>query len=443
MAMMGKGMAALAVGVSLLVTGAQAQTGSQTADQVTTASGTLKGVVTGDVVAFKGIPYAAPPVGPLRWKPPQPAAAWSGVKDASAFGPVCLQPASATSFNGGEDCLTLNVFTPADHVGKKLPVMVWIHGGGFVAGSGSLFFYDGSSFARDGVILVSINYRMGRLGFFAHPALTKENPKGPLGNYGIMDQIAALKWVKANIAAFGGDPGNVTAFGESAGAISLNFLLADKVNKGLFEKAISESGFGRFDAPPIAALEKADAAFMARQGVTGNDAAAAAALRAVPAEKLMGGFSGLADPSVPRPMIDGVVIKERVDVAFAKGHQLKVPYILGGNSFEASLFAPATAAHPEAVIAQTGMDKDKAATLFGDGDTLKAAYNISTISMITEPNRDLATKDVKDGAKVWLYHFSYVPAAPAPPRPACRTAASSAMCSAPCRARTSPLARAS
>jgi len=398
-------MAALAAGASLLATGAMAQS----ADQATITSGALHGAVKDGIASFKGIPFAAPPVGPLRWKAPQPVTPWTGVKDATAFGPACLQGGGMGATNSAEDCLTLNVWTPADHAGKKLPVMVWIHGGGFIGGSGSMIFYDGTKFAQDGVVLVSLNYRLGRLGFFAHPALIKEG--GPQGNYGIMDQIAALKWVQANIGAFGGDASNVTVFGESAGGISVNFLLANPDNKGLFAKVISESGFGRFDAPPIAQMAKANADFIAKQGVTGDDAAAAAALRALPPEKLTGGFAGLADAAAPRPMIDGAIIKERVDVAFEKGHQLRVPYMLGGNSFEASLFAPVTSAHPELLIASTHMDKDKATALFGDGDTLKAAYNISTETMITEPNRELAHEDAKAGAKVWLYHFSYVKAA--------------------------------
>jgi para-nitrobenzyl esterase len=396
--------AALAFGATLLTAaGALAAPG-----QVTIKSGALQGMAKGDVIAFKGIPFAAPPVGDLRWKPPQPVAAWTGVRDASSFGPICTQSGGVFLAGGkqSEDCLTLNIWTPANYEGKKLPVMVWIHGGGFVAGSGSTPFYDGTAFAHGGVVLVSINYRLGRFGFFAHPALAKE--PGPHGNYGLMDQIAALKWVKDNIAAFGGDPKNVTAFGESAGGISVNFLMASNTGKGLFEKVISESGFGRFDAPPIAQMEKAGADFAAAQGLKADDAAA---LRALPVSALTGATGGLASPDVPRPMIDGSIIKERVDVAFAKGHQLKVPYLTGGNSFEASLFAPATAKAPEAMIATTGLPKDKAVALFDDGDTLKAAYTISTETMITEPNRYLAMKDSAAGAKVWVYYFSYVTAA--------------------------------
>lgn len=376
-------------------------------DEVTTKSGTVRGVVSAESVSFKGIPFAAPPVGALRWKAPQPAAAWTGARDAAAFGPACLQTGA---FGGGganqsEDCLTLNVWTPVAHrAGGKLPVMVWIYGGGFVGGSTSVPFYDGGAFARDGVILVSANYRLGRLGYFAHPALTKE--PGPHGNYGMMDQIAALKWVKANIAAFGGDPNNVTVFGESAGGISVNYLMISPEARGLFSKALSESGFGRFDAPPIAQMSAAGAEYASAHGVTGDGAAAATALRAIPAADMLGPIKGLDSPDVPRPMIDGALIVERTDDGFARGHQAKVPYVVGGNSFESSLFVRNIAADPSKYLAQSGLPADQAVALFGDAKT--APYNISTESMITEPDRDLARQEVKAGVPVYRYFFSYV-----------------------------------
>jgi len=223
------------------------------ADTVKVAQGTLHGAVAGQVTAFKGVPFAAPPVGDLRWRPPQAPKSWTGVREATAYGHQCMQMRNVqTPIDQDEDCLTLNVWTPAGaRPGAKLPVMVWIHGGSFTGGSGANAIYDGTHFAERGVVLVTVNYRLGRLGFFAHPALSAEQPGQPLGSYGIMDQIAALKWVKANIAAFGGDPANVTAFGESAGGIAINFLMTSPQAKGLFQKAISESGFGRFTGVPI------------------------------------------------------------------------------------------------------------------------------------------------------------------------------------------------
>ena len=220
-------------------------------DMVTIKDGALKGAVADGVASFKNIPFAAPPVGPLRWKPPQKEAAWTGVRDATAFGPTCMQVSGMFGGRGGpasEDCLQLNVYTPANRPkGKKLPVMVWIYGGGFVGGAAS--YYNGTSFAQDGVVLVTVNYRLGRLGWFAHPGLTAEAQGGPTGDFGLMDQIAGLKWVKANIGAFGGDASNVTVFGESAGAMSVNYLLISPEARGLFKRGHLEVRFRPHPGP--------------------------------------------------------------------------------------------------------------------------------------------------------------------------------------------------
>jgi para-nitrobenzyl esterase len=207
--------------------------------QVKVTGGMIQGVVEEDMMIFKGIPFAAPPVGELRWKAPQPVIPWEGVRAADKFGPSPISGMGAQQ-DSSEDCLYLNVWTPAKSMKEKLPVMVWIYGGGFSMGTSS--YYDGAPIARQGVVLVTINYRVGRLGFFAHPALSAENPQHVSGNYGIMDQIAALKWVKENITAFGGDPSKVTIFGESAGGISVSMLCASPLAKGLFRGAISQSG---------------------------------------------------------------------------------------------------------------------------------------------------------------------------------------------------------
>ena len=241
-------LAALAVATSV---GADAR--AQAPGVVRVDGGELQGVVDDGVVSFKGIPFAAPPVGELRWRPAQPAAPWTGVRQAAQYGANCMQgrfgpppPAGAPAPPApSEDCLFLNVWRPADAAVRKLPVMVWIHGGGFVGGSGALQGAAGAPFARQGVVLVTINYRLGRFGFFAFPALSGERPDELKGNYAYMDQIAALQWVKRNIAAFGGDPGNVTIFGFSAGGVSVHSLLASPLARGLFHKAIAQSGGSR------------------------------------------------------------------------------------------------------------------------------------------------------------------------------------------------------
>ena len=373
------------------------------------AQGDLQGSVEGDIAIFKDIPYAAAPVGPLRWRAPQPGPAWQGVREATEFGPACLQTgAEASRAPQSEDCLTLNVWTPAARPDAKAPVMVWIHGGGFVIGTGAR--YNGVEFARSGVVLVTINYRLGRLGFFAHPALAKTSPDGDLANFGLADQIAALKWVRANIKAFGGDPANVTVFGESAGAMSVNFLLASPAARGLFERANSESGFARAPARALPAAEQDGMALAKTAGVSGDDAAAIAALRALPAETFTTSAPDLAADDRIGPILDGVIAKENVPDAFVAGRQAKVPLIVGGNSFEASLFGDILQ-KPDFILARLGDKRDQAVKLYGDGDEGKAAANLTTLSQVIEPNRFQARETVKAGAPAWLYYFSYLPAA--------------------------------
>jgi para-nitrobenzyl esterase len=311
------------------------------APQAKTHSGTVEGKEAGSVHAFLGIPYAMPPVGDLRWKPPVPVAKWSGVKKATDFGSHCMQgPVYGDMVfrdpGGSEDCLTLNVWVPANS-SKKLPVMVWIYGGGFVAGTTSEGRQDGAHLAQQGVIVVSMNYRLGVFGFFVHPELAKESGHNSAGNYGLLDQLEALKWVHNNIAAFGGDPENVTIFGESAGSFSVSAQMASPLAKGLFQKAIGESGAafhsGGLSFDSLAEREEKDAKLMSEK----LGAKTLAELRAVPADKLLETFA----PPKSRgfdfgPDIDGYFLPETVPAIFAAGKQNDVPLLAGWNHDEGS-----------------------------------------------------------------------------------------------------------
>jgi para-nitrobenzyl esterase len=298
-------------------------------------SGLLQGAAAGDVVAFKGVPYAAPPVGPLRWRPPQRPLAWSGVRTAAEFGPICPQGPSRGLPTGAvqsEDCLTLNVWASAAGLGHAggAPVMVWLHGGGDDQGTATQPQFDGAVFARDGVVFVSVDYRLGALGWFAHPALTREaGAAAPLGDYGLMDEIAALAWVKRNIRAFGGDPAWVTVAGESAGGEAILYLLTTPAARGLFSQAIVESGAGWFDAPSLAKAEAEGSALAASAGAPAN--ADAAALRALPVAALLKAGEGAG------PIVDGRLVESTPAEAFAAGRAAPVPLLIGSNSGEDNL----------------------------------------------------------------------------------------------------------
>jgi para-nitrobenzyl esterase len=304
---------------------------------VKTAGGLVEGVAApGGIRVFKSIPYAAPPVGERRWQPPQPAAPWSGVREANAFGPRCLQGqvfADIVFKELSEDCLTLNIWTPAASADARLPVMVWIHGGGFQAGAGAENRHDGEAFARKNVVLVTVNYRLGVFGFFAHPELTRESPQHAAGNYGLLDQVAALRWVRDNIAAFGGDPGNVTIFGESAGSFAVSALMASPLARGLFHKAIGESGaffsrgLGPMALPTLSASEERGAQFASSLG-----APSLAALRAKSGDEVL--QAAMKAQPWFAPNIDGYFLTEPVAATFAAGKQAKVPLLAGWNADE-------------------------------------------------------------------------------------------------------------
>jgi para-nitrobenzyl esterase len=307
--------------------------------------GRVSGVVSNGIASFKGIPFAAPPIGELRWKPPQPVAPWIGVKAAEAFAPSCMQDTAFTKLFGApeaisEDCLYLNVWTPAKSANERLPVMVWIYGGAFIGGMTSIPAYDGGPLAEKGVVLVSVSYRLGAFGFLAHPELSKESGKGS-GNYGLQDQIGGLRWVKDNIARFGGDPGRVTIFGESAGGISVSMLAASPAAKGLFHRAISESG-GNFGPPRLAneggatvpsltVAEGTGQKFLGRLGVADIKSA-----RAIPAARIQGLSAGF------WPVFDGDVLPgDQYELYRAKRFN-DTPILIGTNSDEGITFVPGT-----------------------------------------------------------------------------------------------------
>ncbi|QIL75177.1 carboxylesterase/lipase family protein [Hymenobacter sp. HDW8] len=312
---------------------------ASTTTRVQTANGLLEGATAASGIReFKGVPFAAPPVGDLRWREPQPVKNWTGTRQAKNFGPQAMQLPIYSDMNFrsdgvSEDCLYLNVWTPAKSAQVKLPVLVYFYGGGFIAGDGSEPRYDGESMALRGIVTVTVNYRLGIFGFLAHPELTQESPNKASGNYGFLDQNAALRWVQQNIAAFGGDPKKVTIAGESAGSMSVSAQMASPLSKSLFARAIGESGSmlnTSFGPLPLAEAEKNGVAFATSLGAT-----SLAALRALPAQQLLEAAS---KPGVPRfaPTLDGYFFKQLPTATFAAGQQARVPLLVGWNSQEMS-----------------------------------------------------------------------------------------------------------
>jgi para-nitrobenzyl esterase len=395
-------------------------------DVVTLDAGKIQGATDGSVSYFKGVPFAAPPVGNLRWRAPQPPAPWHGTRKSVDYSADCMQlpfPSDAAPLGTkpAEDCLYLNVWRPAGTApDAKLPVMFWIYGGGFVNGGSSPAVYDGSKFAAKGVILVSANYRLGRFGFFGFPELSKENPDGMLGNYGFMDQIAALKWVQRNIAAFGGDPANVTIFGESAGGFSVNMLLTSPIAENLFAKAIVESGGGRTglgglrllstavpNGPPSA--ESVGVAFAKSVGIDGTGKEALEALRKLPAEQIRGTLNMASmPPTYSGPMIDGTIVAADPQTVFLSGAGERVPIIIGANSADIGFgFAPTK----EALFTAFGVNKARAMAAYdpnGSLDLKPLQAEVAADRMMLEPARFVATVFASRGLPSYQYRFSYV-----------------------------------
>ncbi|RYF13578.1 MAG: carboxylesterase [Oxalobacteraceae bacterium] len=330
-----------------------------TSPNIKIADGELAGHRSGASEAFLGIPFAAPPVGGNRWRAPQPPARWQGTREATVFGPSCPQPVAKAGFGPwtheyvvqnqvNEDCLSLNVWRPANIAGKR-PVLVWIHGGGFSSGSGSVPIYDGAALASRGILVVTINYRLGVLGFLAHPELSAQATGDAPGNFGLQDQIAALKWVKRNIAAFGGDPDAVTIAGQSAGSVSVHALVASPMAEGLFRAAIAESGLpGLLPMRSLKDAEQDGVAFgVARKAPT------LAAMRRLPIEALMTPADG-ERPSPFRfgPIVDGALLPADPVQMFADGRTKDIPMIVGQNVDEASAMSPAYGANTSEAYAR-------------------------------------------------------------------------------------------
>lgn len=377
--------------VALLSPVAEAQSGKKSAEGTTrtkTANGTLEGVTEkSGIRSYKGIPFAQPPVAALRWKEPQPVKNWQGVRKADKFGPRAMQrpifgDMGFRSDGMSEDCLYLNVWTPAKSEKERLPVLVYFYGGGFVAGDGSEARYDGESMAQKGIVTLTVNYRLGVFGFMAHPELTRESSNKASGNYGLLDQAAALRWVQQNIAFFGGDPNKVTIAGESAGSFSVCAQMASPLSKSLIAGAIGESG-SMLSLQPASTLAQAEQ--MGLDFSKAVEAKSLAALRAMPAEQLL---EATAKPGIPsfRPIIDGYFFPKSAAEIFAAGEQAKVPLLAGWNSEEMNYRAILGQEAPTRENYVKAVEK-----LYGDrAEEVLKLYPASTEEEVAQAATDLA-----------------------------------------------------
>ena len=401
-------------------------------DPVKTDAGLISGVsgASAAIRRYAGIPFAAPPVGNLRWKPPQPVKPWEGVRDCSNFGAWCPQPRPMIGKELGpmnEDCLYLNVWTSAKDDAARLPVMFWIHGGGCTTGSGAASYYNGEALAKQGVVVVTINYRLGPFGFFAHPLLSQESEHGVSGNYGLLDQIAALQWVQRNIAHFGGDPNCVTIFGESAGSASVCRLMVSPLARGLFQRGIAESGGAegrdRHLKQNVGRIESMEAVGQQIAAKLGCDKApdVLAALRAKSADELLAASDpaqGLFGKGTKFGwIVDGWALPDDPAALFAAGKQAPVPFIAGTNADEGTVFLqqlPAMKLMAYRFTVRTVYRNQAPAYLalypVNRDDEVRAALSrLTTIGAFVYAARTDLRAQAKIGAKTFMYHFTRVP----------------------------------
>lgn len=397
---------------------------------VTIESGAIEGILAGNVLSFKGIPYAAPPLGDRRWRAPEPPAAWTAVRKTTAFAHDCMQMVEqkagiSADTSPSEDCLVLNIWRPAEFTGEKpFPVLLWIHGGAYITGGSSNPLYDGSAFAHRGIVFVSVNYRLGRFGFFAHPALISA-AEGPVGNYAYMDLLAALKWIQRNIAAFEGDPNQVTLAGESAGGDAVLHLLTSPRAKGLFQRAVVMSGGGRVpllgDIPLTGGTARQPSAdqigvnFALTTGITGLGPDALHGLRNLPADRIKGNlsFTHLIDTSSKLPtyvkgaIVDGTIVSGSPGDLFSRRQVTAMPLLIGTTCRELSITVPPSKDLP---LAYFGSNARRARAAYARDSLIQPDELYAAISMdatMQEPARFAAGQNLQAGKPTWLYRFCY------------------------------------
>lgn len=403
------------MGAALVTVSALGVTGAQAEPLVSVSEGVLQGQQVQDVQFFGSVPFAAPPTGALRWRAPRPAQPWQGIKSATQPSPLCIQPTKGNVEAGvaeaeiSEDCLYLNIWRPASGDTSRVPVMVWIHGGAFRGGGGALPLYDGANLARRGVIVVTINYRLGPLGTFSLPALRDEAAGEPSGNFGVLDQIAALRWVRANIASFGGDPANVTVFGESAGGASALYLTASSMVSGLFQRAIVQSGALDLNEPDQDAADAIGLTMTRR--VVGDRASGSAAdlarLRALPAKELLQMPGQRSDTM---PFVDGRVVSRPMLETYALGLHSKIDLLIGRNSDEAGYFPTSFYERLPSLLGSEWPAARKLADSSNQNGETRAARQLAGDIFVGIGTRKVAKAVSESGGAVYQYLFDNVPA---------------------------------